>query len=308
MLIVGVASAVGYLVIGLPNVLVLAVLAGLLEAIPMIGPILAAIPAIFVALPQGLTSVLLVIGFCMLVQLFENNVLMPRIMNHSVGISSLVALFAVLAFGSLYGVVGAFIAIPLTVVVQVLLEHTVINPDPVPGETTPRSHPLEALRIQVQELRRKMRKRLRVRESRVQMDAVVPTPDHVADIVDQEIEKAAERVEHALLTTQEQMTNIPLQEQQNIVSELQRTAGKIEQTIHHVDTVLPPKEDEEGNHPKVITPPVVNELHQATQHVEKAVQEAEVVVSEAQENSIADSTKINTTQRTAPPKPPKSRT
>lgn len=80
MLVIGVASGLGYLLIGLPNVLVLAVLAGLLEAVPVIGPLLAAVPAVLIALPLGLTPVLLVIGFSALLQFFENNWLIPRVL------------------------------------------------------------------------------------------------------------------------------------------------------------------------------------------------------------------------------------
>lgn len=63
MLVIGMASAIGYFLIGLPNVLVLAVLAGLFEVVPLLGPILTAVLVALVAVSQGLTSVLLVIGF-----------------------------------------------------------------------------------------------------------------------------------------------------------------------------------------------------------------------------------------------------
>jgi len=91
MLAIGAGSAFGYAMIGLPNVLALAVLAGLLEAVPMIGPVLAVVPAVLVALPLGGHTVLLVIGLAVLLQLIENNILIPRIMHHAVGVSALVA-------------------------------------------------------------------------------------------------------------------------------------------------------------------------------------------------------------------------
>jgi predicted PurR-regulated permease PerM len=78
MLSIGAASAIGYTLIGLPNVLALGFLAGLLEAVPLIGPTLASGPAFIVALPLGLNTVLLVIGFSVVVQVTENNVLIPR--------------------------------------------------------------------------------------------------------------------------------------------------------------------------------------------------------------------------------------
>ena len=105
MLSIGAASALGYALIGLPNVLVLGVLAGLLEAVPMIGPVLGVVPAVLVALPLGPRTVIFVIGLAVLLQLIENNVLIPRIMHRTVGVNALVGLLAVLAFGTLYGIV-----------------------------------------------------------------------------------------------------------------------------------------------------------------------------------------------------------
>jgi predicted PurR-regulated permease PerM len=201
MLIIGAASAIGYVLIGLPNVLALAVLAGLLEAVPLIGPLLAAIPAILVALPLGLTSMLLVVGFSVLLQAFENNILIPRIMSYAVGISALVGMFAVLALGTLYGILGVFIAIPLTVVVQVLLDRIVINPEPMPQDTAVATSPLTTLRVRTHALRQQMRLRLRGRDTRMGIDPRIP--DHVVDATDQRIEQAVERVETMIATAQE---------------------------------------------------------------------------------------------------------
>ncbi len=132
MLVIGVASAIGYAMIGLPHVLVLGVLAGLLEAVPLIGPVLAAVPAVIAALPLGVETMLLVIALATLLQAFENNVLIPRIMDRVVGISALVAMFAVLAFGTLYGIVGVFIAIPVTAVIQIVVEELLLGQAPGP--------------------------------------------------------------------------------------------------------------------------------------------------------------------------------
>ena len=92
----------------------------------------------------GVSSVLLVLGFTSLLQLFENNVLMPRLMSKTIGISSLMSLFAILAFGTLYGVLGAFIAIPLTVVLQVLLERIFIHPEPLSQDPFAAHSPLRS--------------------------------------------------------------------------------------------------------------------------------------------------------------------
>ena len=280
MLIIGVASALGYWFIGLPNVLVLAVLAGLMEAVPIIGPILAAVPAIFVALSQGMMPVLLVIGFSTLLQLFENNVLLPRIMNHAVGISSLVGLFAVLACGTLYGTLGVFIAIPLAVVVHVLLDHILINPE----LSSERDTEVDALRVRIQDLHHQLRTRLRARESRIQMDTDVQTVDQVADNIDQQLEKAVERVETVLAVTQDEKTSIPAEKQQTIASEVARTAGNIAQIVQQVDTILPVTKSEEAAPNSTLKAPLVSKLQQATQNVEHAVEQVEEALNQAQEN------------------------
>jgi predicted PurR-regulated permease PerM len=161
MLAIGAGSGLGYALIGLPNVLALAILAGLLEAVPMIGPVLAVVPAVFVALALGPHTVIFVIGLAVLLQLIENNVLIPRIMHHAVGVSALVGLLAVLAFGTLYGILGVLIAIPMTAVIQVLLDTMVVNAEPVaqPGGLV--GSPWADLRARVRALRQQARVRQR---------------------------------------------------------------------------------------------------------------------------------------------------
>ena len=235
MLIIGAASAVGYVCIGLPHVLALAVLAGLLEAVPLIGPMLAAVPAILVALPLGFPSVLLVIGFSVLLQMFENNVLIPRIMNRAVGLSALVGMFAVLALGTLYGILGVFIAIPLTVMGQVLLDRVVINPEPVPADPTVATHSLTTLRVRVQSLRQQMRRRLRGRDSRMGIDP--QTPDHVVDAADQQLEQAVERVETMIATAQEAeeptgpAEPVPLAPVSHVTQQMEEAVARVETAV-----------------------------------------------------------------------------
>ena len=224
MLAIGTATALGYWLIGLPNILVLAVLAGLLEAVPMVGPVLAAIPAIFIALPQGLSMVFLVVVFSISLQLFENNILMPRVMNHSVGISSLLGLFAIFAFGTLYGALGAFVAIPLTVVVQILLTHILINPDPVTETVDPAAQPTEALRTQLQDIRHRIHTRLQERDSRMQIQSTKTTGDQVADTIEQRLEQAVEQVETMLATIDQKRATLPGKEQQRAVTAVKRLA------------------------------------------------------------------------------------
>lgn len=284
MLVIGAASALGYWFIGLPHILVLAVLAGVLEAVPMVGPILAAVPAVLVALPQGISAVLLVVGFAALLQLFENNILIPRLMNHSVGISSLWGLFAVFAFGSLYGILGALVAIPLTVVIQVLLDHTLIDPDPVTKVVEPAAQPLATLRTQLQGIRQHIHSRLRERESRMQVQPTGTTVDHVADTVEQQLERAVEQVEKMLATMERENTTLPSEEQKRAVAALQNAAGKIERTLHRVGATVPTVSDKPNDQQQTkVQPRVLAELDNAVAQVEERVQHASTVVSETQE-------------------------
>src|SRR6185295_19700293 len=102
-----------------------------LEAVPMLGPTLAAVPAVLIALPFGTTTVLLVVGWAIVVQTLEGYILIPRIMSRAVGVSALVGLIGVLAMGSLYGIMGVFIAIPLIGVLQVVGERLMLEPQPM---------------------------------------------------------------------------------------------------------------------------------------------------------------------------------
>jgi hypothetical protein len=236
MIAIGVASAVGYAAIGLPNVLVLGVLAGLLEAVPLFGPVLAAAPAILVGLPLGLPTVVLVIALATLLQLVENNILMPRIMSHAVGVSALVGLVAVLAFGTLYGALGVFIAIPMTAVVQVIVDRMLINAEPVSDTQSVEARPFATLRLHVRTLGRQARVRLRARGSRMGIDP--GTADHVVDAVDQRIEEAVERVERMISVAQDGATPVPPSEREALVEGRYEPTEDVEQAIERVDTIV----------------------------------------------------------------------
>jgi len=102
--------------------LVLALLAGLTEFIPYLGPILSAIPAVFLGFLQGPTSALIVLGIYFVVQQVENIVLVPQIMKKAVGINPIVSIIALMSGFKLAGVFGAVIAMPFVVAISVLVE------------------------------------------------------------------------------------------------------------------------------------------------------------------------------------------
>lgn len=119
------------MVIGLPNALALGLLAGLSEFVPNIGPILAAIPAVAVAFFEGSTWIplsnawfaLLVLGLYILIQQIEGNVLLPRVMGRSLDLHPLAVLLAVIAGGSLAGILGMLLAAPTLATLRVLIEY-----------------------------------------------------------------------------------------------------------------------------------------------------------------------------------------
>ncbi len=120
-LVMGGLVWLGLTILGVPGALALGVLTGVLEVIPTLGPVLATIPAVLLALLQGSTAfpdlpnstiALIVLGFYVALQQIENLILVPRIMGRSVGIHPLLLIIAVLVFTVHLGVFGAFIATP----------------------------------------------------------------------------------------------------------------------------------------------------------------------------------------------------
>lgn len=118
--IIGSTSAVGLWLLGIPFFYVLALISGIGEMIPIIGPVLAAIPAIAVAATVSLKKVLLVILFFVVQQQIENHVLVPKVMERQVGVSAVTVIVALLIGGNLLGIPGAILAVPTAAILQVL--------------------------------------------------------------------------------------------------------------------------------------------------------------------------------------------
>jgi predicted PurR-regulated permease PerM len=113
-LVVGTLSGVAYFLLGVPYAVFLGVLAGILELVPIAGPIVAGAVAALVALTQPLPLVLWVILAAIAIQQIENNVLVPRIAGPAVGLHPLAALIAVLVGVEVGGILGALFAVPVT--------------------------------------------------------------------------------------------------------------------------------------------------------------------------------------------------
>ncbi len=124
---VGLTAFIAYLLIGLPYTLVLAIFAGVMEMVPVFGPGLGAIPALLVALSIDPSKALWVVIATVVIQLLENAVLVPRIMKHSMGVSPIIVLLSLIAFGSVFGFVGALLALPLAAIIQLLVSRVVLT-------------------------------------------------------------------------------------------------------------------------------------------------------------------------------------
>jgi predicted PurR-regulated permease PerM len=118
--IIGGSSALALWLLGIPFFYVLALISGVGELIPVVGPILAAIPAVIVASTVSLNKAILVILFFIVQQQFENHVLVPKVMERQVGVSAVTVIIALLIGGKLLGIPGAILAVPSAAILQVL--------------------------------------------------------------------------------------------------------------------------------------------------------------------------------------------
>ena len=122
MLIVGTATYIGLTLLRVEFALPLAVIAGLLEIVPNFGPTISAIPAIIIAFVQNPILSIGVLALYILIQQLENSIIVPKLMEKAVGLSPLVIIFSLLVGASIFGIVGALLAVPAAAIIHVILE------------------------------------------------------------------------------------------------------------------------------------------------------------------------------------------
>ncbi len=127
MIIVGVLIGIGLAILGAPSPLALGLIAGVLEFVPIIGPVIAAIPALLLASTQSFHMVLWVLGLFVLVQQIESNIIMPLVSGKAVNLSPAVGLFAVVALGILFGPLGLLLGYPLAIVIDVAVRRLYVR-------------------------------------------------------------------------------------------------------------------------------------------------------------------------------------
>ena len=119
--LIGVLTFLGLSILGIQYALVLAVIAGVMELIPVFGPILSAIPAIAIALANGgLTTALLVVALYLIIQQFENHLIYPLVVTKVVGVPPILVILALLVGVQLAGILGILLSVPIAALLQEL--------------------------------------------------------------------------------------------------------------------------------------------------------------------------------------------
>jgi predicted PurR-regulated permease PerM len=121
-LLVGTAMYIGLSVIGVPYAAFLAILAGLLEFFPVVGPVISVGLSVVVALTVAPATALITLAYGLVVQQVESNILTPLVMRAQAKITALLSIFAVVAGASIGGLLGALVALPLAAALQVLVQ------------------------------------------------------------------------------------------------------------------------------------------------------------------------------------------
>ncbi len=123
-LIIFVTVFIGLSLLGVKYALLLAVLAGLLEIVPILGPWISAIVAVFFAWADGLNKAIYTAILYLVIQQLENNIIVPKVMGRNTGLNPVVVILSILIGGRLAGVIGALLAVPIATVISVYFEYT----------------------------------------------------------------------------------------------------------------------------------------------------------------------------------------
>ncbi|WP_312521826.1 AI-2E family transporter [Anaerospora sp.] len=122
-IIMGILVFSGMYLLGVDYPLVLGLLATLTETIPIVGPIIGAIPAILLAYIAAPALAVKVIIFYILIQQIENHLIVPNIMGHTIDLHPILVVVSLLIGGHIYGVVGMMLAVPVTALLRVIIRH-----------------------------------------------------------------------------------------------------------------------------------------------------------------------------------------
>jgi len=127
MALIGVLTYIGLIWLRVDYALPLAIIAGMLEIVPIIGPIISAIPAVIVALGVSPLFALAVAGLYFLIQQAENHLIVPIVMNKSTGLPPLVIILSIMIGARFAGLSGAILSVPIVLILQIVIGHLISN-------------------------------------------------------------------------------------------------------------------------------------------------------------------------------------
>jgi len=194
-LIIGLFSGAGFFLIGLPYALTIAIIAGLLEAVPYVGPFLTMALAALVGLSVSPTLAAEAVGIAVVVQFIESSVVVPRVMDRAVGVRPVVTLLALAIFELLFGMLGALLAVPLAAFFQVLIDRFLLQAPPAANLDIGGRDRLALLRYQTQDLASDLRQQVRSKTEAIDEDV---------DMAEEELEALLLDLDGILATAQEQ--------------------------------------------------------------------------------------------------------
>jgi predicted PurR-regulated permease PerM len=127
MLAIGIATYIGLRILGIPYALPLAILGGIFEIVPFLGPIISAVPSVIIGFGISPLTGLGVAVLTFLIHQLEGYVLVPKVMEKSAGVSPLVTLIALAIGAKLAGIVGAIISVPVVITLQILTKKYLVK-------------------------------------------------------------------------------------------------------------------------------------------------------------------------------------
>ena len=149
MIVVGIATGIGLWMAGVPMPFALGMLSGVLDFVPVIGPLVAAVPGVLVAFAQGPQLALWAIAVYLIVQFCEGHFIVPLVQRWAVSLPPAVGLLGAVVFGLIFGLIGVLFAMPLLVVAVSLIEDLYVrrmDHDQGARKDVPRPHPIAATR------------------------------------------------------------------------------------------------------------------------------------------------------------------
>ncbi len=125
-IIIGILCYIGMMIMGMPYAVLISVFVGVTNVIPYVGPFIGALPSAFILLMVSPIKCLTFLIFVLVLQQFDGNVLGPKILGDSTGLSSFWVLFSITIFGSMFGMLGMFLGVPIFAIIYAAIR-TMVN-------------------------------------------------------------------------------------------------------------------------------------------------------------------------------------